>query len=298
MDWKGQGRVCLKSLAQKDNGIVLCNSCHYHYDAPQCNWILLPTDMDYFIAEEDRDFQRRKREIQSSGRLLDRLPPTAAKYFQHQLEDALVSSNDIGGTYACWVLRDFQAASGQVFPVGQSAIRNWHGDPTAAICKSLLTPGLKLFDAPDELESLGKAYANHDRELRRLQGQAETGGESTPNNRDGGHGAEKKQHRPEGSKDRQPSQGSSSKLRRSARHQSKDYGATQHKIQKPLVELATSRKPKPRLQRVMYSLPRPTSCIKIERPPPLFEWGPHCSAQDVIDLANFFNVKVGTESGS
>ncbi|KAL8899061.1 MAG: hypothetical protein Q9207_006389 [Kuettlingeria erythrocarpa] len=300
--WKAQGRLCLTGLAQKENGTVVCNDCHHHYDTPQCNWVLFPTDLDFFLAREDLDFQRRKQEVQSSGRLLDRIPPTAAEYHQHQVRKGLVSPDAVGGTFTCWILWAFQAGSGQVFQPGRSATRNWHGDATAAICKAGLVPYEKLFGSPAELQELGRSYFDHDRELQRLRGQAETGTQSASQDRGGGHGGGADQPDPEksgeGSAQESPPQRSSSKRRRSARQQSKEYGASQHKIQEPLVELATSRKPKPRLQRAMYVPPRPTKRIKLERAPPIFEWGPQCSAQDVIDLANFFTIKVGSEPGS
>lgn len=91
-----------------------------------------------------------------------------------------------------------------------------------------------MFDAPDELEKLGKAYRHNDRELRSLQGQVESGTKSASGGRDVGHGDGNDQDNPaelnEDLAGESLPQRSSSKLQRSARQQNKNYEAKQNKI--------------------------------------------------------------------
>ncbi|KAL8918534.1 MAG: hypothetical protein Q9208_007290 [Pyrenodesmia sp. 3 TL-2023] len=180
------------------------------------------------------------------------------------------------------------AGTGQVLPLGQGATRNRYGDPTATICKSLLVPLPKMLDDPDELENFGKAYGHNDRELRSLQGQVESGTKSASGGRDVGHGDGNDQENPaESNKDlagESLPQRSSSKLRRSADQQNKKYEAKQNKIQQPLTELATSRKPRLKLKKFMYAGTRANKCIQLEPAPRLFEWGPNSAAQVLLTL--------------
>lgn len=62
------------------------------------------------------------------------------------------------------------------------------------------------------------------------------------------------------------------------------------------MELVTSRKPRTRVQSTQYARPSANRRIKIEYQP-VFEWGPNCSAQDVIDFATFFPKTDDAESG-
>ncbi|KAL9023655.1 MAG: hypothetical protein Q9196_007062 [Gyalolechia fulgens] len=251
---------------------------------------MIPTDLAYFIDQEERDFRRRKREVQMTGRVLVRVPPTATKYQQHQSKDALTSAEDIGPLYSSWIVSVFQTGNGHVLSLGQGTTKPWHGDPMAVLCKSLSAPGHRLFKAPPELQNLGRLYEDHDEELRRLQGLPKSQRGPVDN-----HGPEadgnRQEHRDDSSEDHsrddRPRQGSSSQLRRSVRQKSSGYTGGQNQIQQPLLELVRSRRPRARVQKIAYWQPSKKR-IKLESPPPVYEWGPESTAQDVIEFGNFF----------
>lgn len=300
-EWRAKGLVHLERLSHKGNGIVLCSICHHFFDNPQAHWLLLPIKLEYFIDAEQRDFNRRKRHLERTRQLLKRESPTAEQYRQYLYEIELVSPDDTGGLYCCWVVRRFQAGDGRVFDLGDNGSHPWHGDPMASIRKSLMAPAEILYDAPEELQRILKLYHDHDKDLERLDALLRSRAPPSTHRRpspdddddddddDGGYGD--KPANKSSAYGRQPQMSKPLALRRSTRVETiQQAGRRQLKILTPLMELVTSRKPRSRPQGLSYKQLSNNKRLKIPTPPTeYFEHGPEATSQDHIEWVMFFS---------
>ncbi|KAF3163414.1 hypothetical protein EYR41_008821 [Orbilia oligospora] len=69
----------LRHLASPHNLVTLCRNCHCVYDCQQPRWIILPTNLQYFIDHETADYESRIKAA-SEGLVKPRSVPTAIQY--------------------------------------------------------------------------------------------------------------------------------------------------------------------------------------------------------------------------
>ncbi|KAK6505866.1 hypothetical protein TWF481_007756 [Arthrobotrys musiformis] len=69
----------LRHLASPHNLVTLCRNCHCVYDCQQPRWIILPTNLQYFIDHETDDYESRIKAA-SEGLVKPRSVPTAVQY--------------------------------------------------------------------------------------------------------------------------------------------------------------------------------------------------------------------------
>ncbi|KAK6504489.1 hypothetical protein TWF506_002684 [Arthrobotrys conoides] len=69
----------LRHLASPHNLVTLCRNCHCVYDCQQPRWIILPTNLQYFIDHETADYESRVKAA-SEGLVKPRSVPTAIQY--------------------------------------------------------------------------------------------------------------------------------------------------------------------------------------------------------------------------
>ncbi|KAK6538470.1 hypothetical protein TWF694_010053 [Orbilia ellipsospora] len=69
----------LRHLASPHNLVTLCRNCHCVYDCQQPRWIILPTNIQYFIDHELADYDARLAAA-SKGLVRPRTVPTAVQY--------------------------------------------------------------------------------------------------------------------------------------------------------------------------------------------------------------------------
>ncbi|KAK6532615.1 hypothetical protein TWF281_006797 [Arthrobotrys megalospora] len=69
----------LRHLASPHNLVTLCRNCHCVYDCQQPRWIILPTNLQYFIDHETSDYESRIKAA-SDGLVKPRSVPTAIQY--------------------------------------------------------------------------------------------------------------------------------------------------------------------------------------------------------------------------
>ena len=127
----------------------LCPLCHDALDEISSpGWVFIPTDLQYFLDFEHKDYDRRREIYNSTGVLPIRVSPEAAQYLQHQSENGLVEEGACGGLYACYMLRHYMAKM-PGYPeieVGKSPYTDekpWHGDPNTALSKAFKAVGAK-----------------------------------------------------------------------------------------------------------------------------------------------------------
>ncbi|KAN0085492.1 hypothetical protein V8E54_001959 [Elaphomyces granulatus] len=106
--------------AHPDNFIILCANCHCAFDCPMPATVILPTNMEFFIDYEKRDYKSRT----EGEELRPRSFPTAKQY------------KDAGGMYRAYALYPGFTASAE---------KTWGGSPAAMIIKATMgvfTPSL------------------------------------------------------------------------------------------------------------------------------------------------------------
>ncbi|KAK6343156.1 hypothetical protein TWF718_008529 [Orbilia javanica] len=69
----------LRHLASPHNLVTLCRNCHCVYDCQQPRWIILPSNLQYFIDHETVDYESRIKAA-SEGLVKPRSVPTAVQY--------------------------------------------------------------------------------------------------------------------------------------------------------------------------------------------------------------------------
>lgn len=124
------------------NHVLLCGTCHDNFDDIAFpGFIFVPTDLDYFIQEEEKDFARRTAYFQEHGLVLTREFPTPDDYQLHSIGTTNVSSGPSGGLYNCYILRDYFPTRllEALGPNPYFGPKPWPGFPYAAIQRSQFT---------------------------------------------------------------------------------------------------------------------------------------------------------------
>ncbi|KAK6498283.1 hypothetical protein TWF506_004522 [Arthrobotrys conoides] len=116
-NYKDRGIVELRELDDLENAIPLCKACHEAMDTSPSQFIMIPSDIQYFINYETADYERRHADARK-GIISTRQPPTAESYWRHlqkqgELEGHPIgtgvnrSVRDIGGLYDVYLRVDF-----------------------------------------------------------------------------------------------------------------------------------------------------------------------------------------------
>ena len=115
-------------MDQRENAIPLCPQCHDAFDETSAlGWVLVPTDLDFFLHFEREDFERRKEVFNTTGSRPGRICPSPLQYQQYQ--EQWLEEGACGGLYTSYVLRhNLYRLEG--YP------KSWHGDPMVALDKA------------------------------------------------------------------------------------------------------------------------------------------------------------------
>ncbi|KAJ9655423.1 hypothetical protein H2198_005727 [Neophaeococcomyces mojaviensis] len=187
-----KGMMTFGALGDFRNAIVLCGGCHNHFDrTSSTGWVFLPTDLDWFIEWEERDFANRKQVFEETGRTIQRTYPNEMDY-EHRMRAAglLFDPDDgmcRGGFYHSYILENMFAPrlmaalkeDGMTVPgVLPGGPKRWHGAPMAAINRGFVAIGTSEVKLPDkEWDSLHKLQRLYRRELpERTVSEAEPSG--------------------------------------------------------------------------------------------------------------------------
>ncbi|KAK5001813.1 hypothetical protein LTR39_006850, partial [Cryomyces antarcticus] len=163
------GVISFTTVGDPDNAIPLCGLCHANFDdISYPGFIFLPTDLQFFIDIEERNFAARKARLQATGQYQPRLSPSAEQYLVQQIQEGVIPENAIGGLYQRYTLRNyFPSEPGVTAPGldtwipgrGPEGPKHWHGAPMAAINRGLAVLGQLVWKNIGEEKGL----------LRRLQ---------------------------------------------------------------------------------------------------------------------------------
>lgn len=93
-------------LLSTSNVIVLCPNCEHHYkNVLDPGFLIVPTDLEYFISFEKQDFDKRYQRLRDTGCAMQITCPTKQMYRDHQTRQGLVPAGESGGLYRVIVLR-------------------------------------------------------------------------------------------------------------------------------------------------------------------------------------------------
>ncbi|KAK5308952.1 hypothetical protein LTR70_010718, partial [Exophiala xenobiotica] len=186
-----KGMITFGHLGDYRNAIVVCASCHKHFDrTSNTRWLFLPADLQWFIDWEEEDFAERQRVFEQSGRRIARKFPSEEDYERHlRMENILTDPDDgmcRGGLYNSYILEsmfspmEMKALQREGLTIPGSLPRGakrWHGAPMAAINRGFVVTGAPWMKLPEkeweELRTLQRLYT---REILELNENA-TGGD-------------------------------------------------------------------------------------------------------------------------
>lgn len=177
-----------ESLGDHRNAIVLCSSCHKHFDrTSETGWVFLPTHLHWFLDWEERDFENRQTTFAQSGRILARGYPTAQNYEDYMRNTGALSGADDpgrGGLFDRYILASIFSPDAMEtlhykglripgkHPRGP---KRWHGCPMAAIYRGFVALGTPCPRLPEkEVEQLQKLQRLYMRELSYIHGLDQT----------------------------------------------------------------------------------------------------------------------------
>jgi hypothetical protein len=104
------------TLGHPDNYVILCANCHYEFDNSIPAFVILPTNMKYFIDYEKRDYKSRMDAVRAGKEPLERRVPDSSAYKR------------AGGMYKAYGLRPgCYAFSLGSWPSSASEEREWGG---------------------------------------------------------------------------------------------------------------------------------------------------------------------------
>lgn len=113
-----------------DNVIILCPTCHSHFDTMNDpGWFLVPVDLEYFIEYERSDYDFRLQEARRGIRRT-RDCPTAEKYATALRRSNAIPADFSQGLYRRIFLRNFHP---HIPPGTLPAVKAWFGAPMAAL---------------------------------------------------------------------------------------------------------------------------------------------------------------------
>ncbi|KKZ66454.1 hypothetical protein EMCG_07819 [[Emmonsia] crescens] len=158
-------------LISVDNGIALCPTCHAEFDQmADPGFVLLPSDLQYFIDVELDERQARKLALKN-GKDVHRKVPTAEEYKIHQSNNGKVSADASGGLYRPIFLKNYLLGGRLPSHILDtlSTPKQWHGAPVATLRRGILVLGgarVQSLDAEtrSQLELLRDLYFLDDEE--------------------------------------------------------------------------------------------------------------------------------------
>ncbi|KAL8918606.1 MAG: hypothetical protein Q9208_007250 [Pyrenodesmia sp. 3 TL-2023] len=290
------GLTNLVGLHKDDNGLPLCKNCHAQYDKPRDpGWVFFPSDLQYFIEEEEKDVRRRKHSWKGNGQVPCRIPPTAATYFEDQQAKSKLLPEAKAGSYDAYIIKSF-GPEGGAFRVGYNITKAWHGDPMAALDKAFRGLAQGFLILPSELIALHRMYQDNELDLLKLQKlpAVQPGGGRDPDNDGQEHRSEEEPSSNEGEqpvKRRSATTRSSRRSLRVMQIQERASGSERRTLgpehNEPLLKLACSRKPRAVLQEEPFARSYPCKRVKVDNE--CWEIGPAATAQEMIDFYSFFH---------
>ncbi|KAL8762711.1 MAG: hypothetical protein Q9184_001335 [Pyrenodesmia sp. 2 TL-2023] len=146
------GKTNLRSANDQKNGIRLFVLCHQTLDKIElAAWVFIPSDLEFFIAAEKSDYERRINVYNISG-----IFPVRPGTEEH--------IDSCGGMYDAYMLRHYMGLGN--WQPGRSTFlpntKHWHGDPMITLQKGFLALGLCSLLLPKELEVLSELYQLND----------------------------------------------------------------------------------------------------------------------------------------
>ena len=164
-----------------ENAIILCSQCHTKFDMMQDpGWALYPSDLDFFIDYEIRDYELRANEA-SRGIQRKRSCPTAAEYLTAQQQSGRDLAATVGGLYRRVFFRRLHP---YIPPNALVEDKPWFGAPMAALRRAIHATGsfhATAFRADDlsKLRTLQSLYARPDPDISPSSANAGTNVRST-----------------------------------------------------------------------------------------------------------------------
>ena len=133
--WSDAGLITI-DISSHNNGIALCPTCHYQFDlVTDPGFVLIPTDLDFFISFELEDRERRAKEGENPRRQV----PNHETYKAHQMAKGDITVEACGGLYYPIFLKEYfhQRSILSTFVLQLleqlSKPKPWHGDPVAVL---------------------------------------------------------------------------------------------------------------------------------------------------------------------
>lgn len=181
-----KGMVTFGALGNYRNAIVLCGSCHNHFDrTSNTGWVFLPVDLKWFVTWEEQDFQARRESYNQTGTALPRRYPDEVDYENHMRATGRLSDPDDGmcrgGLYHSYILEEMFppymmrsfARNGLTVPFAfPGPAKRWYGAPMASINRGFVTLGAPEVKLPprewDLLRQLQLLYSRRIPEHRDL----------------------------------------------------------------------------------------------------------------------------------
>lgn len=118
----------------------VCPTCHANFDTMvDPVFILIPTDINYFIEFEGNDRDRRQRTREVHGKTPQGEFPTTAQYKEHQTAQGLVPPDAVRGLYQPVFLKSFLHSGLLPFDIEQyfTHPRPCHGAPSASLRRAM-----------------------------------------------------------------------------------------------------------------------------------------------------------------
>ena len=144
-------------------------------------FVFFPTDLEYFLDFERRDFERRQQLQEESGRWPARAVPRAQDYLQHQA--LIVGPGAVGGLYRRMILRPF-AGINAIGEDPRYPPKPWHGCPLASLTRAFHSLGSQAHLFPQEvrqdLRDLQDLYGYHDQLVGVIPTTEASSGETAP----------------------------------------------------------------------------------------------------------------------
>jgi len=137
--YRQAGLLPFESLADIQNAIALCPTCHREFDDTQCpGFIFFPSNLQFFIDFELQDFERRRRWAKDGYESPVRICPSAEQY-------QTGSSN----LYERIILQNYLPRLGHETSdiVDELQPKPWHGSPMAALMRAFLILGSPVLGA-------------------------------------------------------------------------------------------------------------------------------------------------------
>ncbi|KAL9597964.1 MAG: hypothetical protein Q9219_004795 [cf. Caloplaca sp. 3 TL-2023] len=285
-------------------------------------WTFYPSDLQFFIDEEQKDFKRRLRLWTQSQPCPRRIPPSAKDYYRHQIHTKQINESEKkSGLYRIFHIRNF-TSDRRNYVQGPAALKHWHGDPLASMQRAFAAIDKDEGNLPDELAVLRNLYRDNDVQIRRLKKKPSVSFDDDDDNdadesdSDGGPDDGQQAKYRQSSQAPKPKEDVHSRRRSTRIEKQHQSGSSirhhQASDTKNLVMLSSSYKPKAILQDpVAQSNPRkrrkaaevlpseagsrPGSMMSDSEKsaygtkPKHWKWGPNESTQEIIDFWTFFH---------